>query len=232
MKKFGTREEVINGLSKQTRGGLTKQFLKYNAEGKIISIRRRKQRGGVPDSTQISNPYSNLTYTSANQSEKYTSLMSSQNTKRIYKVATTEECIIYYQNGKNRYYFNASIDISYDNYLLMLVKAINHSTTQYDIYKEFIVSIDSEPTELNKDDKSISYLTNIIYWDNDKWYIKSLLYTDINKYKNINILNNNLMFLINNQTNSDYENHLPNTDERNKSIQDAVEELQRLQQQK
>lgn len=54
MKKFGTREEVINGLSKQTRGGLTKQFLKYNAEGKIISIRRRKQRGGVvPDFKQI-----------------------------------------------------------------------------------------------------------------------------------------------------------------------------------
>ena len=46
MKKFGTREDVIKGLSKQTRGGLTKQFLKYNAEGKIISVRRRKQRGG------------------------------------------------------------------------------------------------------------------------------------------------------------------------------------------
>jgi hypothetical protein len=53
MKKFGTREEVINNLSKQTRGGLTKRFLKYNAEGKIISVRRRKQRGGVGDIQKI-----------------------------------------------------------------------------------------------------------------------------------------------------------------------------------
>ena len=53
MKKFGTREEVINSLSKQTRGGLTKRFLKYNAEGKIISVRRRKQRGGGGDIQKI-----------------------------------------------------------------------------------------------------------------------------------------------------------------------------------
>ena len=39
MNKIGTRKQVIYGIAKQTSGGLTKQELKYNKYGKIISKR-------------------------------------------------------------------------------------------------------------------------------------------------------------------------------------------------
>ena len=183
MKKFGTREEVINGLSKQTRGGLTKQFLKYNAEGKIISIRRRKQRGGV----------------------------------------VHEECIIYYQNGKNKYYFNAnSTNISYDDYLLMLGKAIYHLTDESD--KSFIVSFDdiSIITLQNKD--TICYLTNVLEWNssNQQLYIK---YICNDNPEEINI-NNTSTFLIDNEINdTKLTQLLENTSTIQQSIQNAVVKL-------
>lgn len=37
MNKVGSREDVMNGIAKKTTGGLTKQKLKYNKEGKIVS---------------------------------------------------------------------------------------------------------------------------------------------------------------------------------------------------
>ena len=246
MKKFGTREEVINSLSKQTRGGLTKRFLKYNAEGKIISVRRRKQRGGVGEG---SNPYSNSIYVSANKSKRYSSLMSSQNTNRIHKVATTKECIIFYQNGKNRYYFGNMLNIdsnsdylaatiSYAIYLKMLVKVIQHSTTNESQENMFVVfsnySISPKPSH------DIYYLTNQLICKNA---YAGLTTPDLcinsqiqkNTTYEFNIFNSELTFLINRNITIPRNARSPyfscytqftNTDEINKSIQEAVEELQ------
>ena len=50
MKRIGTRLQVMNGLAKQTGGGLKKKDLKYNKRGKIVSKKLSAmaiQRGGV-----------------------------------------------------------------------------------------------------------------------------------------------------------------------------------------
>jgi hypothetical protein len=49
MKRIGTRLQVMNGLAKQTGGGLKKKDLKYNKRGKIVSKKLSAmaiQRGG------------------------------------------------------------------------------------------------------------------------------------------------------------------------------------------
>ena len=50
MKRIGTRLQVMNGLAKQTGGGLKKKDLTYNKRGKIVSKKLSAmaiQRGGV-----------------------------------------------------------------------------------------------------------------------------------------------------------------------------------------
>ena len=56
MKRIGTRLQVMNGLAKQTGGGLKKKDLKYNKRGKIVSKKLSAmaiQRGGGGDAHDI-----------------------------------------------------------------------------------------------------------------------------------------------------------------------------------
>ncbi len=39
MKTIGTRAEVMHGTAKKTSGGLTKKDLKYNKQGRIVSVK-------------------------------------------------------------------------------------------------------------------------------------------------------------------------------------------------
>ncbi len=39
MKTVGTRAEVMHGTAKHTSGGLTKKDLKYNKNGRIVSVK-------------------------------------------------------------------------------------------------------------------------------------------------------------------------------------------------
>ena len=40
MKVNGTRAEVMHGTAKKTSGGLTKKDLKYNKQGRIVSVKQ------------------------------------------------------------------------------------------------------------------------------------------------------------------------------------------------
>ncbi len=40
MKANGTRAEVMHGTAKKTSGGLTKKDLKYNKQGRIVSVKQ------------------------------------------------------------------------------------------------------------------------------------------------------------------------------------------------
>ncbi len=39
MKTIGTRAEVMHSVAKRTSGGLTKKDLKYNKQGRIVSVK-------------------------------------------------------------------------------------------------------------------------------------------------------------------------------------------------
>jgi hypothetical protein len=39
IKTVGTRAEVMHGTAKKTSGGLTKKDLKYNKQGRIVSVK-------------------------------------------------------------------------------------------------------------------------------------------------------------------------------------------------
>ena len=41
MLKIGTREQVLNGYAKQTKGGYKKNNLKYNTSGNIVIIKKK-----------------------------------------------------------------------------------------------------------------------------------------------------------------------------------------------
>ena len=198
MKKFGTREEVINNLSKQTRGGLTKRFLKYNAEGKIISVRRRKQRGGVGEnedtSQSIFDPdYKNNTLT--------------QVKRNINASIDIRERIIFYQNGKNRYYFSCFDDdiatkpirITYKIYLNMLIRVIHHTIHHANnIYNQsnktiYMVYINKIVIHSKKADNL--YLTNVFLCYMENIYINSI-YNKQDDIPTIDINNSNQTFLI------------------------------------
>jgi hypothetical protein len=128
MKKIGTREEVINNLSKQTRGGLTKRFLKYNAEGKIISVRRRKQRGGV----EATLPSTNTNENSGSETNESLDPVSQSTWRNFSKLRQSRiehhntGQMLYYGINSSTYYFNGT-DITYDDYIKMII-TVNNNT--------------------------------------------------------------------------------------------------------
>ena len=176
MKKFGTREEVINSLSKQTRGGLTKRFLKYNAEGKIISVRRRKQRGGALGALFNNKP--------DNLSSEFNIGTSNENTdlakmyKEIHKVNPTKKLI--YDNK----YLIVDGDITYQDYIKFIYNIIikNIQSTTIDIR-----NIPSFCYKYNTG--STLFLINVLECSSSDQMIKSVQFNDITDRIDITTLN-------------------------------------------